>query len=109
MNETIDTQPGSGLNLDNFVLMRGYFVIEGNDLVVTKEDMDDIYFNVNANNKTYLRLSAHHSSVTPLMSETESPVAKSLIKRKLNKEELTDMQRCINQIDPEDKPWWCII
>lgn len=107
MNDT-DAQPGSGLTLDNFVAIRGFVTSDNHDMVVTKEDMDAIYSNVNSTNKTYFKIAGSHFAPTMSTSLADRGAAKDLITRKLNKKEFTEIQRCSNQLDPVDKPWWCI-
>jgi hypothetical protein len=108
-NSTVDTQPGLGLNLDNYMMLRGYGTSDTNDFVVTTEDATTIYNNINSSNKTYLKSAGSHTFPLNIASHSHTKETKSIVTKELNKNDLSEMQNCFNLIDPENKPWWCII
>ena len=95
-----DSQPGNDINVNRFVLIRGtvpisYGSIFGvpliyftkTDLVVTKEDEDAIYSNVNSNHKYYyLSVGAHAAPVliSGLLGLADSFITESIIKDLVN-------------------------
>ena len=92
-----DTQPGNNINVNRFALIRGTLPIyygslfgipsvylAKTDLVVTKEDEDAIYSNVNSDEKFYyLSIGAHNAPIS-LLSLADSGITKSIIKDMVN-------------------------
>ena len=108
MNSSLDVQPGPNVTVNKFTAIRGYVATDlGSDLVVTKDDMDAIYGNVNAANKNYFKVFGPHAE-EKLYSVATKDITKDTILRQLNGEFTRANTRCWNQIDPVDKPGWCI-
>ncbi len=103
-----DNQPAVNLTLNKFAAIRGWVTDDnyGSDWVVTKDDVDNIYSNVNSTNKTYFKVFGPHSDMG-FSSFAQKEETRDIIMRKLNGDEYNAHQRCYNLIDPEDKPWWC--
>jgi len=81
-SQTDDLQPGKNLTLTNFAILEG--AITGNsDLVVSTFDQNEIYENINSNNKKYFSIIASHIDI-PSREKT-----KLLIKKFLHNESLS--------------------
>ena len=92
MSSDQDTQPGN-FNINKFAAIRGYLgESESSDGIVTKNDMDSIYENVQSDDKHYFRVLGAHS----ILSFVDKSVTKDIITRKLNGEEFKFTQRCFN-------------
>src|SRR3989344_5029046 len=85
--KTNDSQPGSGVSFNKFAILEGSFrgkaTNNSNDDVVTTNDAQAIYNNINSNNKVYLSNFYSHNFMV------ESRTNMVLIKKILNNESLT--------------------
>ena len=98
---TSDSQPGIGLSLNKFLIIRGFLPkirmflgyaypsVTKHDLMVTQEDTEQIYDNINSDDKKHFAvLGAHGSpeSIKGFLHVADSFVTKSIVKKTLNNE-----------------------
>ena len=92
INSGSDTQPGN-IQVPNFVIIQGS-ELDTDDGIVTVKDEQKIYQNVNIiNSKKHFDIFVLHSDLD------ERDRTKSIIKKSLNKQELTFYERVINLIN----------
>lgn len=102
IEDSTDVQPGTNINVDRFISIRGVIPIPvlqrwgipllhtKTDLVVTKEDMDTIYGNVNSNEKFYYKNYGAHTAPVNLISLADSKITESIIKDLVNGKDKTN-------------------
>jgi len=92
INSSFDTQPGN-IQVPNFVIIQGSGLTT-DDGIVTVKDEQKIYQNVNnINSKKYFDIFALHSTLD------EKDRTKSIIRKSLNKQDLSFYERTINLIN----------